>query len=85
MNLYLKCAIPIFWAFFITSPVKAHGIAGSRYFPPTIVVDDPYAANEVHGVVGRAPNTGAGNSNTTAGSVALVGVGIDLLMDLVLL
>jgi len=57
--------------------VRAHGIAGNRYFPPTIVVDDPYAANEAHSVVGRTPNIGAGNTNTATGNVALVGVGIE--------
>jgi hypothetical protein len=31
----------------------AHGIAGDRYFPPTVTVDDPYAADEVHAVFGR--------------------------------
>ena len=61
----------------ISPSVLAHGIAGNRYFPPTIVVDDPYAANEAHGVVGRTPNIGVGNTNTSAGNVALIGAGIE--------
>lgn len=77
MSLFAQYVALIFLAFYIAPPVKAHGIAGNRYFPPTIVVDDPYAANEVHGVVGRMPNIGAGNSNTATGNIALVGVGIE--------
>jgi hypothetical protein len=55
----------------------AHGIAGDRYFPPTVTVDDPYAADEVHAVLGRTGNIGAGNLNTEAGNVALAGFGLE--------
>ncbi len=77
MSLFFQCTTLLLLTIFIASPASAHGIAGDRYFPPTIVVDDPYAANEAHGVVGRTPNIGAGNSNTTSGNVALVGAGIE--------
>lgn len=61
----------------LPSIALSHGLAGNRYFPPTITVDDPYAANEVHMILGRVANTGLGNSNTNAGNAALVGVGIE--------
>ena len=53
----------------------AHGIAGDRYFPPTIAVDDPFAAYEAHAIVGRTPNIGASPSNTN--NVYSVGGGIE--------
>ena len=34
-----------FIGFFIGPFAMAYGVAGNRYFPPTIVVEDPYAAN----------------------------------------
>ena len=77
MKLFLHCLILSGFIFFASPSIKAHGIAGNRYFPPTIVVDDPYAANETHEVAGRTPNIGAGNTNTSAGNIALVGVGIE--------
>jgi hypothetical protein len=57
--------------------VLAHGIAGDRYFPPTIAVDDPYAGNEIHAVVGQTSNTGAGNANTASGNVVGAGFGLE--------
>ncbi len=66
-----------FIGFFISPFAMAHGVAGNRYFPPTIVVEDPYAANEVHAVVGRTANIGAGNTNTDSGNVASAGIGIE--------
>lgn len=62
---------------FLNPLAYAHGIAGNRYFPPTIVVEDPYAANEVHAVAGRSANIGAGNTNTSAGDIGLAGIGIE--------
>lgn len=35
----------------------SHGIAGDRYFPPTVEVDDPFAANEMHTIAGRRPRS----------------------------
>ena len=56
----------------------AHGIAGDRYFPPTISVEDPYAADEAHTVVGRTPNVGFNNTNTTSENILRIGGGIEL-------
>ncbi len=56
---------------------SAHGIAGDRYFPPTISVDDPYAADEVHAVVGKTPKAGANNSSDNASNFLLMGGGIE--------
>ena len=58
--IFLQCFCIGLLGFFISSFVMAHGVAGNRYFPPTIVVEDPYAANEVHSVIGRTANIGAG-------------------------
>jgi len=62
---------------FFSQLLLAHGIAGNRYFPPTIVVEDPYAANEVHAVAGRSSNIGAGNANTNSGDIGSIGIGIE--------
>lgn len=59
------------------SSLLAHGIAGDRYFPPTISVDDPYAGDEVHAAMGRTPNTGAGNVNPESGNVFAAGFGLE--------
>ncbi len=56
---------------------NGHGIAGDRYFPPTITVDDPFAAYEVHMGGGRTPNIGVNNSNANAGNVMMLGGGIE--------
>lgn len=61
--------------------MAAHGIAGNRYFPPNIVVEDRYAANEVHALVGRSANIDAGNANTYSGNIGLAGIGIEPLDD----
>jgi len=61
----------------LVNQVFAHGIAGDRYFPPTSSVDDPYAADEAHAVIGRTPNVGFNNTNTNAGNVMMVGGGIE--------
>ena len=57
--------------------VKSHGIAGNRYFPPTISVDDPYAANEAHAYVGRVSNLGLNTGNTSNINVMMIGAGIE--------
>ena len=57
--------------------VSAHGIAGDRYFPPTISVEDPFAANEVHSNFGRTPNVGVNNVTTTSGNIVKVGAGFE--------
>ena len=56
--------------------VNAHGIAGKRYFPPTISVDDPYAAKEIHAVIGRVPIIGSNNSGAMT-SKLMIGGGIE--------
>ena len=33
----------------------AHGFAGKRYFPPTIEIEDPFAADEMHLFAGKRP------------------------------
>ena len=53
----------------------AHGIAGDRYFPPTVEVDDPFAANELHAIVGRRP--GANGVASTRSSIYTIGGGIE--------
>lgn len=58
------------------SVANAHGIAGNRYFPPTISVEDPYAAHEMHAVVGRVPVGGSNNSNAMSSNV-MIGGGIE--------
>jgi hypothetical protein len=55
----------------------AHGVAGDRYFPPTISVDDPYAAYEAHAVTGRIPTVGSSDPNASLGNVLMVGAGIE--------
>ena len=60
-----------------SSVVQSHGIAGDRYFPPTISVDDPYAAYEAHAYVGRVPYSGLNNSNMSVGNVMMIGAGIE--------
>jgi hypothetical protein len=52
-----------------------HGYAGNRYFPPTIEVDDPFAANEVHAIAGRRPKESA--PSPTRSSAYTVGGGIE--------
>ncbi len=59
---------------FNANNVKSHGIAGNRYFPPTISVEDPFAAYEVHSGVGRVPMVGSNNSTS---SHLVIGVGIE--------
>jgi len=54
--------------------VSAHGIAGDRYFPPTISVDDPYAAYEAHAGFGKSPNLGINNSKS---NLWMVGAGVE--------
>ena len=51
---------PLFAAIALLLPclAQAHGYAGKRYFPPTIEVDDPFAADEVHMVAGKRPARG---------------------------
>jgi hypothetical protein len=44
--------------FLLPCVAQAHGYAGKRYFPPTIEVDDPFAADEVHMVAGKRPARG---------------------------
>lgn len=77
MGLILKSFFLCLLISLSASLAMAHGIAGSRYFPPTIAVEDPYAANEVHAVIGRSANIGAGNANTDPGDIGLVGIGIE--------
>jgi len=59
---------------FNSGVVNSHGIAGDRYFPPTISVEDPYAAREVHANFGRIPR--AGSSNSMTGNL-MIGGGIE--------
>jgi hypothetical protein len=74
----INIAVPILVTCILQSGfASAHGIAGNRYFPPTISVDDPYAAYETHAVIGRTPNIGLNNSNTNAGNVMTIGGGIE--------
>ena len=55
----------------------AHGIVGDRYFPPTVVVDDPFAANEIHAVAGRSANIDVDKVSTVTGNIAVVGGGME--------
>lgn len=55
----------------------AHGIVGDRYFPPTIVVDDPFAANEIHAIAGRSANIDVDKVSVVNGNLASVGGSIE--------
>ena len=55
----------------------AHGIVGDRYFPPTIVVDDPFAANEIHAIGGRSANIGIDPPSNVTGNIGAVGASIE--------
>ena len=55
----------------------AHGIAGDRYFPPTISIDDPYAADEVHAVVGKTPGLAGNSDSANAAKFLLTGASIE--------
>jgi len=52
-----------------------HGYAGNRYFPPTIEVEDPFAANEIHAIAGKRPK--AGDATSARSSASTVGGGIE--------
>lgn len=60
----------------------AHGIVGDRYFPPTVVVDDPFAANEIHAVGGRSANIGFDRVSATTGNMAIFGGSVEPLAGL---
>jgi hypothetical protein len=63
----------LLWA--SSAEISAHGIAGDRYFPPTISVDDPYAADEAHTVIGKTPNIGG--ADTRASNMMMAGFGVE--------
>ena len=58
----------------------AHGYAGNRYFPPTIDIDDPFAAAEAHVNGGKRPGDGQRTSavGLGVGFEPLDGFGIGL-------
>ncbi len=55
----------------------AHGIVGDRYFPPTVVVDDPFAANEIHAVAGRTANISIDRVDSATGNLGLLGGSVE--------
>lgn len=55
----------------------AHGIVGDRYFPPTIVVDDPFAANEIHAIGGRTANIGLAPPSNATGNIGGFGASVE--------
>ncbi len=59
----------------------AHGYAGDRYFPPTIDIDDPFAAAESHVHAGKRPGDPGRSSVIGAGfglePVDGFGIGLD--------
>jgi hypothetical protein len=71
------CAL-LFALAFIVLPrfAHCHGYAGDRYFPPTIEVDDPFAADEFHLVGGRRPRSDEPASQRS--SVYQLGGGIEI-------
>ena len=58
-------------------PVLAHGIVGDRYFPPTVVVDDPFAANELHAIAGRSANVGMDSFSNKTGNIGVAGGSVE--------
>ena len=61
----------------LSTGVLAHGIVGDRYFPPTIVVDDPFAANEIHAIGGRSANIGIAPPSNVTGNIGGFGASIE--------
>jgi hypothetical protein len=57
--------------------VNAHGIVGDRYFPPTVAVDDPFAANEIHAIGGRTPNIDIDKVSSITGNVGVFGGSVE--------
>lgn len=57
----------------------AHGIVGDRYFPPTIIVDDPFAANELHAIGGRSANIGMNPPSNVTGNIGVFGGSVEVL------
>jgi len=55
----------------------AHGIVGDRYFPPTVVVDDPFAANEIHAIGGRTSNIDIDKITTVTGNIGVFGASVE--------
>jgi hypothetical protein len=55
----------------------AHGIVGDRYFPPTVVVDDPFAANEIHAIGGRTANIGIDHPSALTGNIGGFGASVE--------
>ena len=41
------CAVALILAALPAAPVQAHGVIGQRFFPATIITDDPFAADEL--------------------------------------
>ena len=41
------CAAALILAALPTAPLQAHGVIGQRFFPATIITDDPFAADEL--------------------------------------
>lgn len=69
--------LPICLGLLGPSLVLAHGIVGDRYFPPTVVVDDPFAANEIHAVGGRSANIGFDRVSAANGNIVVLGGGVE--------
>ena len=61
----------------IPAHVIAHGIVGDRYFPPTVVVDDPFAANEIHAIGGRSANIGIDHPSAVSGNIGAFGASVE--------
>lgn len=70
------------FAFLWAGYVYAHGIVGDRYFPPTVVVDDPFAANEIHAVGGRSANIDVDKVSSVTGNIGMFGASFEPLSGL---
>ncbi|MDA8083161.1 MAG: hypothetical protein M0024_05840 [Nitrospiraceae bacterium] len=50
---------------------SAHGLAGKRFFPTTLAVDDPFVSDELSLLVGHIKSAGEGGGSDTTTSVSI--------------
>lgn len=66
----LMAAITSPWP--LVSPASAHGVAGIRFFPATLTIDDPFVSDELSFVLGQRklpPEAGSGEAGQTTGGI----------------
>lgn len=57
-GLPVLCAVVFFSLVSIPTPISAHGIAGKRFFPTTLAVDDPFVSDELSFLFGHIKEPG---------------------------